>query len=155
MIHFNNTDKRWLEIIFYLICKRIYENNYKISDVTEFITGYRWTNMFNYDKLIRIIEKENILFNTEFIPSKQELQLIFEDNTSRLRIPYTALKRLLYNTKININRCTIFRAKMVEEIAETTTTFYPRLTTPKAHATIYSFLLALRFIADIVKFIKF
>ena len=72
MIILNNNDKRWLEIIFYFICRKIFLINQKQQDIIDFINGYRWTNMFDCDILINTILTEKILINTYFIPSKQE-----------------------------------------------------------------------------------
>lgn len=155
MIRFTQAERRWIEVIFYLLCKRIYENTKKISDIKDFITGYRWTNMFDYDTLINTIEKHNILFNTNFIPSKHELLNILQDPNIRLKIKPQALNPLLwYHASFRITRKTLFRAKMKEEVLPSPTDYYPHL--PRGiHETIYSFLLAVRYIADIVKQIKF
>lgn len=154
MIKLNNTDKRWLEIIFYFLCRKIFSINQKQSDIIEFISGYRWTNMFNYDILVDIIERKKILLDTNFIPKKQEFLAIMADKDCRLRMmDKHSIRELIKDTEYTYWRKDIFHAEMKEEINRTE--FYPRLQTKQVHETIYSFLLALRYIADIVKKIKF
>ena len=153
MITFNNNDKRWLEIIFYFLCRRIFMINNKFTDIIEFINGYRWTNMFNCDILVNTITEEKILLDTRFIPSKQEFLVMMNDKNCRLRMDKKSIRELIKDTEYTYWRKDIFHAEMREEINQTL--IYPRLDTPHIHETIYSFLLALRYIADIVKTIKF
>ena len=84
MIQLNKEDKRWLEIIFYLLCRKIFSINQKQDDIINFINGYRWTNMFDCDILIETIIKEKILLNTNFIPSKQEFLVTMDEPNCRL-----------------------------------------------------------------------
>ena len=153
MITFNNNDKRWLEIIFYFLCRKIFMINNQFTDIVEFINGYRWTNMFNCDILVNTITEEKILLNTRFIPSKQEFLVMMNDKNCRLRMDKKSIRELIKDTEYTYWRKDIFHAEMREEINQTL--IYPRLDTPHIHETIYSFLLALRYIADIVKTIKF
>lgn len=153
MIDFNNNDKRWLEIIFYLLCRKVFSINQKLSDVTSFIRGYRWTNLFNCDILIEAIEKEKILLNTYIIPKKQEFITVMNDNDCRLRTDTKSIRELVKDTEYTYWRKDVFHAAMREEINKTE--IFPRMTTSGVHETIYSFLLALRYIADLVKKIKF
>ncbi len=153
MIQFTNNDKRWLEIIFYLLCRKIFSINQKQTDIIQFINGYRWTNMFNYDILIKAIEQEKILINTEFIPKKQEFLAVMNDNNCRLRMDTKSIRELIKNTEYTYWRKDVFHALMKEEVNKTE--IYPKLAIPKVHETIYSFLLALRYVADLVKKIKF
>lgn len=153
MIQFNNNDKRWLEIIFYLLCRKIFSINQKQQDIISFINGYRWTNMFNCDILLNTIENEKPLINTHFIPKKQEFITVMNDNDCRLRMDTKSIRELIKNTEYTYWKKDIFHAAMKEEINKTE--IYPRLETPHVHETIYSFLLALRYIADLVKKIKF
>ena len=153
MITFNNDDKRWLEIIFYFLCRKIFSINHKLSDITDFINGYHWTNMFNCDILLQAIEKEKILLNTKLVPSKQEFITVMNDNDCRLRMDTKSIRELIKNTEYTFWRKDVFHAAMKEEIHKTE--IYPKLITPHIHETIYSFLLALRYTADLVKKIKF
>lgn len=153
MITFNDNDKRWLEIIFYFICRKIFDINQSKQDIKNFINGYRWTNMFNYDILITAIEKEKILLDTNFIPRKQEFLTVMNDNNCRLRMDKKSIRELIKNTEYTYWRKDVFHAAMKEEINKTR--IYPKLRTPHIHETIYSFLLALRYVADIIKTIKF
>lgn len=153
MIEFTNNDKRWLEIIFYFLCRKIFMINQKQSDVIEFIKGYRWTNMFNCDILINTITQNKILLDSSFIPSKQEFLTVMNDNDCRLRLDTHSIRELIRDTEYTYWRKDIFHAEMKEEINKTL--IYPRLQNTRVHATIYSFLLALRYIADIIKKIKF
>lgn len=153
MIQFNNNDKRWLEIIFYLLCRKIFSINQKQQDIISFINGYRWTNMFNCDILLNTIENEKILIDTNFIPKKQEFITVMNDNDCRLRMDTRSIRELIRDTEYTFWRKDIFHAAMREEINKTE--IYPRLKTPHIHETIYSFLLALRYIADLIKKIKF
>ena len=153
MIQFNNDDKRWLEIVFYLLCRKIFSINQKQSDIIEFINGYRWTNMFDYAILIKAIEDEKILINPRLTPSKQEFITVMNDKDCRLRMDTKSIRELVKDTEYTYWRKDVFHAEMKEEINKTE--IYPRLSTPHIHETIYSFLLALRYIAELVKKIKF
>lgn len=153
MIQFNNNDKRWLEIIFYFLCRKIFSINQKKSDIISFIKGYRWTNMFDCDILIEAIEKEKILLDSSFAPKKQEFLTVMNDKDCRLRMDTHSIRELIKDTEYTYWKKDVFHAAMKEEINRTE--IYPRLTTKHVHETIYSFLLALRYIADLVKKIKF
>lgn len=153
MIQFNNADKRWLEIIFYFLCRKIFSINQKQKDIIDFINGYRWTNMFNYDILINVIEQEKLLLDSYIIPKKQEFYAVMNCNDCRLRMDTHSIRELIKDTEYTYWRKDIFHAAMKEEINKTE--LYPRLKTPHVHETIYSFLLALRYIADLIKKIKF
>lgn len=109
--------------------------------------------MFNCDILITAFEQEKILLNQYFIPSKQEFLVAMDDKNCRLRMDAQSIRKLIEDTEYKYWRRDRFRAEMKEEINPTE--IFPRLKTPKVHETIYSFLLALRYIADIVKKIKF
>lgn len=153
MITFNNTEKRWLEIIFYLLCRKIATLNQKTSDLLDFIKGYRWTNMFNYDKLIKLITQNKFLLDSKIPPTKQELLITLEHIDCRLRIDSASIRELIKGTEYSYKRYQLFHAQMKEEINPTE--IFPKLNEPTIHETIYSFLLAIRYIADIVKKIKF
>jgi hypothetical protein len=109
--------------------------------------------MFNCDILLDTITKEKILINSNFIPKKQEFLTVMNDNDCRLRMDTKSIRELINNTEFTYWQKDVFHAAMREEINKTI--IYPRLTTPHIHETIYSFLLALRYIADLVKKIKF
>lgn len=153
MIKFNNEDKRWLEIIFFLICKKIFDINLKESDIIDFINGYRWTNMFNCDILINAIEKNKIMLNSNFIPTKYELMVVLYHNNCRLRMQKRGINELVRKTKYAHNKREVYTTSLKEELNKTIV--FPKLNIPKIHATIYSFLLALRYIGGIVNLIKF
>lgn len=153
MITFNNDDKRWLEIVFYLLCRKIFSINQSTQDIIDFINGYRWTNMFNYAILIKAIKTHKILLNTYFIPSKQEFLVVMNDNDCRLRMDKQSIRELVKDTEYSYWRKDIFHAAMKEEVNKTE--IYPKLHIPEIHETIYSFLLALRYVGDLVKKIKF
>lgn len=153
MINFNNNDRRWLEIILYLLCRKIFSINQRQKDIIDFINGYRWTNMFDADILIDTIEKNKILLNTYFIPSKQEFLVSMNDPNCRLRMDKRSIRELVKNTEYTYWRKDIFHAEMKEEVNKTE--IYPKLTNANIHKTIYSFLLSLRYVADLVKKIKF
>jgi hypothetical protein len=109
--------------------------------------------MFNCDILLELIEKNKILLDSDFIPKKQEFITVMNDNDCRLRMDTKSIRELIKNTEYTYWRKDVFHAAMKEEINKTE--IYPRLETPHVHETIYSFLLALRYIADLVKKIKF
>lgn len=153
MIKFNNDDRRWLEITFYLICRKIFSINQKQQDIIDFINGYRWTNMFNCDILINTLTNHKILLDTNFIPSKQEFLTIMNDDNCRLRMDKRSIRELVKDTEYTYWKKDIFHAAMKEEVDPTL--IYPRLSDLRIHKVIYSFLLALRYIADLVKKIKF
>lgn len=153
MIQFNNSDRRWLEIVFYLLCRKIFSINNQQQDLIDFINGYRWTNMFDCDILIKTITDNKILINSRLIPSKQEFLTSMNDNNCRLRMDTASIRELVKNTEYTYWRKDVFHAAMREEINKTE--IFPKLSIPRIHETIYSFLLALRYVADLVKKIKF
>lgn len=153
MIKLIQSDCRWLEIIFYLICRKIFSINEKVDDVIDFIKGYRWTNMFDCDILINTIRKDKILLDSSFIPCQQEFVTALNNPESRIRLEPRSVMELTRGTEFKYTRKHRFHAEMREEINKTE--IYPRLKGTKVHAAIYSFLLALRYIADIIKKIKF
>lgn len=153
MIQFTNTDKRWLEVIFYFFCRKVFGINQKQSDVISFIEGYRWTNMFDCDILIDIVNKEKILIDQNFAPTKQEFLALMNDPDCRLRMQKSGVIELVRDTEYRYDRVTVFHALMKEEVNRTI--FNPKLTTPNVHKAIYSFLLALRYVATLVTKIKF
>ena len=153
MLKFNNTEKRWIEIIFYLLIRKIFSINQNQNDIIKFIEGYTWTNMFDNDKLISVITDNKILLNSNFTPSKHELLITLDHPECRLRIDPRSVKELVKETEYTYTQRKRFHAQMKEEI--TITPLFPKLTIPDIHNTIYSFLLAVRYIADIVKTIKF
>ena len=154
MITFSNEDKRWLEIIFYLLCRKIFSINQDIEDIYKFIEGYRWTNMFDCDILIKTIRDKKILLDTYLIPSKQEFLVAMDNDNCRLRLnDRKSIRELIKDTEYSYYNKDIFHAKMKEEIHKTN--LFPKLDIAKVHETIYSFLLALRYVADLVKKIKF
>ena len=153
MITLNNYEKRWLEIIFYLLCKKIFSINTKQQDIIDFINGFRWTNLYKYDILIDALQNQKILLNPEFIPSKHEFLITLEHPECRLRIHKTSVWKLTDGTNYTFRKRDRYHAAMKEEINKTE--IFPKLNIPNIHETIYSFLTALRYIADIVKTIKF
>lgn len=154
MIHFNNEDKRWLEIIFFLICKKIFDNNLREDDIIDFINGFRWTNMFDCDILIKTIKKRKILLDSNFIPSKHELIVTLYHNNCRLRMQKRGIYELVRNTKYKHTQREVFKTKLKEEL--NLTLIFPKLDNiPKLHATIYSFLLAIDYMGGITHNIKF
>jgi len=153
MLKFNNTEKRWIEIIFYLLIRKVFSINQSEKDIIKFIEGYAWTNMFDNDKLISVIANNKILFDLDFTPSKHELLITLDHPECRLRIEPRSVKELIKDTSYTYTQRKRFHAQMKEEI--TVTPVFPKLTIPDIHDTMYSFLLAVRYIADIVKTIKF
>jgi hypothetical protein len=153
MIKFNNSDKRWLEIVFYFLCRKVFSINQKTKDIIDFINGYRWTNMFNYAILHHIVNNQKILLDTHFIPSKQEFLTVMNDPDCRLRMDTKSIRELIKDTEYTYWRKDVFHAAMKEEINKTE--IYPRLKSNQVHESIYSFLLALRYVGDLVKKIKF
>ena len=153
MLKFNNTEKRWIEIIFYLLIRKIFSINQNQNDIIKFIEGYAWTNMFDNAKLISVIKNNKILLDENFIPNTHELLITLDHPECRLRIKTRSVQELIKDTNYKYTHQTKFHAQMKEEI--TITPLFPKLTIPNIHETIYSFLLATRYIADIVKTIKF
>lgn len=150
---YTNEDKRWLEITFYLICNKVFSINNAQTDVLNFINGYTWTNMFDYDILVTAIEKEKLLINSQVIPSKHEFVVAMDHPKCRLRLETHAIRELIRDTNYKYYRKDVFHAKMKEEIAPIE--LFPKLSTPRIHETIHSFLLSVRYMADIIKKIKF
>lgn len=153
MIHFNNNEKRWLEIFFYLLCRKIFSINQKNSDIINFVQGFRWTNMFDCDKLINVIKTKKILLDENIKPSKHELLIAMEHPNCRLKVIPTPIYELIRDTEYTYERNKRYHAQMKEEVNPTE--LYPRLSVADIHETIYSFLLAIRYVGDLVKKIKF
>lgn len=153
MITFSEYDKRWLEVIFYFLIRKIFSINQNTKDIINFINGYRWTNLFDCDILISTIDHKKLLLDSHFIPSKQEFLTLMNYDNCRLRMDKKGIRELIKDTEYTYWKKDIFHAAMREEINQTL--IYPRLTEKNIHKTIYSFLLAIRYIADIIKTIKF
>lgn len=154
MITFNNNDQRWLEIIFYFLCRKIYSINNNEQDIVDFIQGYRWTNMFDCDILISTVTEKNILTDSNFVPTKYEFWASMDDDDCRLRIEKQALRELIKDTEFTYWRRDIYKARMRKEVYHIE--LFPKLdSNTQIHNAIYSFLLAIRYIADIVKKVKF
>ena len=154
MIKLNNYDKRFLEVLFYLICRKIYSNNNNTQDVIDFIYGYKWTNLFRYDILIQAFHEEHILNNTNLIPSKQEILIIFEHPQARLRIRRAGtIFELIRDTNYDYKRASRYKAKMYEEVYPTE--IIPKMQTKNIHETIYSFLISIRYFGDLIHNVKF
>lgn len=147
-----NEEKRWLEIIFYIICNKIFSINNNIQDILDFIKGYQWTNMFDYDILINTITKNKILLDTNFVPTKYEFLVGVLHMNKWLKVQPKTLKELTKDTPLRHTQYQLFHIQMKEEV--THTSLNPKLTQPKIHETIYSFLLALNYVSDIIKNIK-
>lgn len=153
MIQLNNYEKRWLEIIYYLLCRKIFSINQNQNDIIDFINGYRWTNLFKYDILISALIKDKILLSSDIAPSKHEFIVTIDNPECRLRIDKHSIYLLIKNTEYTYKKKARFKAEMKEEVHKTE--IFPKLNTPHLHETIYSFLTAIRYTADIVKSIKF
>ena len=152
MIKLTDNDRRWLEIVFYFLCRKIFNINQEQSDIFNFILGFRWTNLFDYDILIKAV-KEEILTKSDIKPSKHEFVIVMDDKDCRLRMDTSSINELIRGTEYTYYKKDRFHAAMKEEINKTVIT--PKLKTKHVHETIYSFLLAIRYIADIIKKIKF
>jgi len=153
MINFNNYEKRWLEIVFYLLCKKIFSINLNQNDIIDFIKGYRWTNLYKYDILIDALTKQKILLSNDFAPSKREFIVAIAHPECRLKIHRTSIQTLIQGSEYTYKKRDRFHTAMKEEIIQTE--IFPKLSIPQIHETIYSFLTAVRYTADIVKTIKF
>ena len=71
----------------------------------------------------------------------------------RLKVHPTPIFELIRDTEYTYERFQRYRAKMKEEVNPTE--LFPKMNVPDVHETIYSFLLAIRYVADLVKKIKF
>ena len=151
MIEFSDLDKRWLEIVFYLFCRKIFDLNQNQNDILEFIKGYQWTNMFDYATLEKIILEEKLMINYRIIPNNHEFILVIDHPDTRLRLK--KVWPLIEETEYNYSLKKRYRVLLEEELAPTTIT--PKLTTKKAHETIYSFLLAVRYMSQFTTQFKF
>lgn len=141
----NETEQRWLEIMFYCFCKSIFNKTQKIEYLEDFIYGFRWTKMFDYDKLIKAIKEENILFNTNFIPKEREFIIVMDSD-----IRYKAETKYIYKfvklIGINYSRAHRYRVLLQEE--ERPTEVFPKLRTRGIHKEIYNFLKAIKQFGD-------
>ena len=109
--------------------------------------------MFDYDKLISLIMKNKILLDPNIPPSKHEFLITMEHPNCRLRIDRRSVRELIKGTEYSFQKHQIYHALMREEVNPTE--IFPKLNEPNVHETIYSFLLALRYVAELVKKIKF
>ena len=145
------TELRWLEIVFYCFCKSIFNKTQKIDTVEDFIYGFRWTNMYDYDKLIKVIKEENILFSTNFIPKEREFIIVMDSNI-KYKIPTKVIYKLVKIVHIIYSRPHRYRVMLQEEINQTP--ILPKLKTKGIHKEIYNFLNALRQFGGLTSGIK-
>lgn len=145
MIKFTKTEKRWLEVIYYLLANYIYSINENKEDILTFLEGYRWTNMFDCDKLKK--ETEEIIQTVQDTLTQYEVVLLFSNPNCRLKVDNKTLRNLLSCTRYRYNRQSIFKTELVSEV-RTIPEPIPRVLT-NIHLQIYQFLLALKYIAKI------
>ena len=148
MIKFTKTEKRWLEVIYYLLANYIYSINENKEDILTFLEGYRWTNMFDCDKLKK--ETEGIIQTVQVcIRNIQQIKrvLLFSNPNCRLKVDNKTLRNLLSCTRYRYNRQSIFKTELVSEV-RTIPEPIPRVLT-NIHLQIYQFLLALKYMAKI------
>lgn len=144
-MNLNNTELRWLEIMFYCYCKSIFNKTQKIELLEDFIYGFRWTKMFDYDKLIKAIKEENILFNTNFIPKNREF-IVVTNSKIKFKTSTKILYKLAKIIKINYSIQSCYRVKLQEEVQPTEV--FPKLQTRGIHKEIYNFLKAIKQFGD-------
>ena len=81
----NDSEKRWLEINFFLMCKKIFNNRETYSDLEKFFRGFEWTNLYDCDILIKTINNECILYNPNVQPSNRNINNIV--NVDNITLP--------------------------------------------------------------------
>lgn len=141
----NNPEKRWLEINFYLLCKKIYLNREQYSDLEEFFKAFRWTNLYDYDIIIKTINNLNILHDPYVRPSQYEFLLHLDYKHCRFKYTPEALKQLAKPSKYRYSKTQIYRVRMREEILKEKTTLLPKFNIKDFHEAYYSFLLTLQY----------
>lgn len=147
MLQLTPTEKRWLEVVYYLLCNYILNISNDYQAIYDFIQGYAWTNMFNCDKLKK--NTEPLVKTVRTTLTQYEVSILFSNPDCRLYIKPNVLRALLKYTKFRFNTNTVFRAELQSEVKEMPQAF-PRFQTG-IHITIYQFLLALRYIAKITE----
>lgn len=141
----NNSEKRWLEINFFLMCKKIFNNRETYSDLEKFFRGFEWTNLYDCDILIKTINNECILYNPNVQPSKREFLLMLDLKNCRFKYDKYSLHQLAKPLKYNFSNTAIYTERMRQEVAEVKQELYPKFTTKGFHDAYYSFLLALQY----------
>lgn len=144
----NSVEKRWLEINCYLLCNKIYQNNNNYNDIEDFFKGFRWTNLYNYDILIKSLRETNLLFNTSLQPSKYEFALCLQAS-KRFKYSKKALIELAKPANYFYYGSYLTKIRLQEEIKEEKTIILPKIKIKKFHETYYSFLLAARYHGDL------
>lgn len=141
----NDSEKRWLEINFFLLCKKIFNNREMFTDVENFFKAFEWTNLYDYDILIKTLNNECLLYNPNVQPSKREFLLMLDLQNCRFKYDKYSLHQLAKPLGFKISNTAIYTERMRQEVAEVKQELYPKFTTKGFHDAYYSFLLALRY----------
>ena len=145
----NDTEKRWLEINFYLLCNKIYTNTYQYEDIISFFKAFNWTNLFDYDIIIKTLNDTNLLFDPSARPSRYEFLLHLYQPNCRFHYTKEALKQLAKPAKYPYYANQIYKTQMREEVKTEKTKLLPRFKIKGFHEAYYSFLLTLRYIGQL------
>lgn len=137
----NDAEKRWLEIIFYFLCHRIYLTNKSYDDIYNFFKAFHWTNQYESDTLIKTLEETNIIHNLELKPSKYELNIAMLHPKIRFKMSQYARDQLFTPFKYRITPSTAYRTAMREETLTEPTELYPKFKNKTFYDAFYSFLL--------------
>lgn len=148
----NDVEKRWLEINFYLMCRYIQQYSSDYKDIENFFKGFRWTNLYDYDTIIKTLDTTNITINPEYYPSKKEFLVCLDQPSKKCRFQYTleALKLLAKPAGYSFSAQSVFRNRMREEVATTKITLFPKIKIKHFHEAYFSFLLTLQHLGNLL-----
>ena len=147
----NDVEKRWLEINFYFLCKKIYSTSENYQDIENFFKAFSWTNLYDCDKLIKTFNDTNILINPTIIPSKREFLVCLDQPTKLCRFQYKkeALDELAKPLGYRYFAKAIYVERMRQEVDTVKITLFPKIEIKSFHEAYYSFLLTLSYFSDL------
>ena len=148
----NDVEKRWLEINFYFLCKKIYSTNENFQDIENFFKAFSWTNLYDCDKIIKTFNNTNILVNIDIIPSKREFLVCLDQPSTTCRFQYKkdALNELAKPLGYRYYSQQIYRERMRQEVEPVKITLFPKIKIKEFHEAYYSFLLTLKYFSDLL-----
>ena len=142
----NNTEKRWLEINFYLLCTKIYKNRNNYHDLVNFFKAFEWTNLYDSATLIKTI---SVVLEPNARPSNYEFTLHLGVSDCRFKYDNYALNQLAKDIDYKYSKNAIYITQLKEEVKEVKTPLYPKFNIPKFHEAYYSFLLTLKYMGGL------
>lgn len=148
----NDVEKRWLEINFYFICKKIYNTNENFQDIVDFFKAFNWTNLYDCDKIIKTFNDTNILINPNIIPTKREFLVCLDQPAKLCRFQYKkdALNELAKPLGYYYYSKAVYTERMRQEVDQIKITLFPKIKIKNFHEAYYSFLLTLSYFSNLL-----